>query len=44
MSYNVDNSISFFDIYSLIIKNETILIKTILFKLISNLAIDKKSI
>ena len=44
MSYNVDNSISLFNIYFLIIKNEEILIKTFLFKLISNLIINKKSI
>lgn len=43
MSHNVDDSSSFFDKYSLIIKNEAILIKTFLFELISNSVIDKKS-
>ena len=44
MSYNVNDLRSFLDIYFLIIKNEVILIKTFLFKLISNLTINKKSI
>ena len=44
MSYNVDNLKSFFNIYFLIIKNETIFVKAFLFKLISNSIIDKKSI
>ena len=44
ISYDVDNLRSFFDIYFLIIKNEAIFVKTFLFKLISNLTINKKSI
>ena len=44
MSYNVSDLKSFLDIYSLIIKNEIILINAFLFELTSNLAIDKKSI
>ena len=44
MFYNVDDSKSFFEIYFLITKNKTISIKIFLFKLISNLAIEKKSI
>ena len=44
MFYDADGSRSLFEIYFLIIKNETILIKIFLLKLISNLIIDKKSI
>ena len=44
MFYDVDNLNSFLNKYFLIIKNKTILIKTFLFKLISNSIINKKSI